>query len=117
MKKRILAVLLLMGVLGLVIQPTIVLAQNYLFEVPRAQVNFFINEDGTATIEYYYDFVNRPNGHAIEYVDIGVPQTDDYDMGSVTADIDGKPVTDITISDIVTPGIAFGLGRNSIPPG
>ena len=117
MKKRILAVLLLLGVLGLVIQPAIVLAQDYLFEVTRAQVNFFINEDGTATIEYYYDFANRPNGHAIEYVDIGVPQTNDYDMKSVTADIDGKTVTDITVSDVVKPGIAFGLGSNSIPPG
>jgi hypothetical protein len=117
MKKRILAVLLLLGVLGLVIQPTIVLAQDYLFEVARAQVNFFIHEDGTATIEYYYDLVNRPNGHAIEYVDYGVPQTNDYDMNSITADVNGNPVTDIGISDLVKPGIMVGLGRYSIPPG
>ncbi len=60
MKKRLLAVLMLLGVLGLVIQPAIVLAQDYLFDVTRAQVNFFIQEDGTAAIEYYYDFSNRP---------------------------------------------------------
>ncbi len=117
MKKRLLAVLMLLGVLGLVIQPTIVLAQDYLFKVTRAQVNFFINEDGTATIEYFYDFTNQPNGHIIDYVDIGVPQTNDYDMSSVTADVDGKTVTDIQVSDVVKPGIAFGLGANSIRPG
>ena len=117
MKKRLLAVLMLLGVLGLLIQPTIALAQDYLFAVTRAQVNFFINEDGTATIEYFYDFTNQQNGHIIDYVDIGVPQTNDYDMNSVTADVDGKTVTDIQVSDVVKPGIAFGLGANSIRPG
>ncbi len=117
MKKRLLAVLLLVGILGLVIQPAIVHAQEYLFSVVRAQVNFFVHEDGTATIEYFYDVVNQRNAHLFDYVDFGVPQTNDYDMSSITADVDGNPVTDVQVSDLVKPGIVVGLGRYAIPPG
>lgn len=117
MKRRVSTALILLLFLSLLIQPVIVMAANYLFEVPREQVNFFINKDGTATIEYYYDFINQPGAHVIDYVDIGVPQTNDYDLKSVTADVDGKPITDIQPSDVVKPGSALGLGPNSIQAG
>ncbi len=117
MKKRIFTILILLLSMGLLIQPAVALAADYLFQVPREQVVFFINKDGTATIEYTYEFINQPGAHVIDYVDIGVPQTNDYDLKSVTADVDGKPITDIQVSDVIKPGIALGLGRNAIPAG
>lgn len=117
MKKRLIGITTLVLLISLLLQTGTVWAQNYLFQVPRAVVNFFIREDGTASIEYIYDFVNLPQGHVIDYVDIGVPQTNDYDIKSVTAEVNGKKITDIQKSDVVTPGIAFGLGANSIRPG
>jgi hypothetical protein len=117
MKRRLLAIILLLGVLSLAIAPSIAYAQDYSFSVPQAQVNFFINKDGTASIEYFYDFVNAPGAHDIDFVDIGVPQTNDYDLNSVVADVNGTSITDIEVSTVVTPGITLGLGSHAIPPG
>ncbi len=52
----------------------------------------------------------------IDAVDIGVP-TSDYDLSSVTAEINGKTITDISTSPYVDPGVAVGLGSNSILSG
>jgi hypothetical protein len=117
MKRRLLSVLLLVGILGMMLQPTIVYAADYSFQVPRAQINLFVNKDGTATIEYYYDFINRAGAHGIDFVDVGMPQTDDYDMKSITADVNGNPISDIQKSEYVKPGIALGLGKYTIPGG
>ena len=40
MKRRIFAVILLVGILAALIQPSIASAADYLFEVPRAQCQF-----------------------------------------------------------------------------
>lgn len=93
-----------------------VLAQDYYFEVPEAQVNVFLESDGTVTLEYYYLFQNSASGHVIDYVDIGMPGNSDYSLSDVTATVDDQPITDITSSPYVD-GIALGLGANSIQPG
>jgi hypothetical protein len=116
MKRRVSAIIILLMLMSLLVQPAIVTAADLQFEVPREQVSFFINKDGTATIEYTYDFVNRPGAPVIDYVDIGVPNNN-YDIRSVTGDVDGKALSDFQPSDYVKPGIAVGLGRYAIQAG
>lgn len=113
-KKRLVSLLVLILVLALT--ASTVYAQTYLFRVDRVVVNFFVNEDGTASVEYTYDFTNDNSASPIDFVDIGLPN-DNYDLGSITADIDGKPINDIQRSEYVDHGIALGLGANAIPPG
>ena len=77
------------------IQP--VLAQDYYFEVPEEQVDVFIETDGTITIEYYYKFQNAGSAHVIDFVDIGMPGNSTYQLSDITANVDGKTITDITL--------------------
>ena len=114
MKKRIFALLAVLAILTMAVTP--VFAQDYLFRVDRVDVNFYVNADGTASVEYTYDFTNTNGGHVIDYVDIGLPN-EDYDLGSITAEVDGKPITDIQRSDYVDHRVALGLGANAIPAG
>lgn len=86
------------------------------FTVERSQADVFINPDGTVSVEYLYVFNNDSGGDLIDFVDVGVPTTD-YDLNSVKAEVDGKPITDIQESPYVKPGIALGLGGNAIQPG
>jgi len=113
MKKKLLGLLATLVLLGSILTP--VLAANLQFQVTRQVVNLYLNKDGTASIEYYYDFKNDA-GSLIDYVDVGVPNSD-YDLSSVTAEIDGKKITDISASTYVDPGIAFGLGSGTIQGG
>lgn len=106
----IITIVLLVGIVAPVF------AQDYLFAVPYATIEVYINSDGTATIEYYYLFQNQTNAHPIDYVDIGLPNRN-YSLRNVTADIDGNTITDITDSPYVSPGIALGLGSYAIGPG
>jgi len=114
MKQRLFSLIALIAVLALVVTP--VYAQDYLFRVDRVDVNFYVNQDGTASVEYTYDFTNTAGGHVIDFVDIGLPN-EDYDLGSIQAEVDGKPITDIERSSYVDHGVALGLGANSIQPG
>ncbi|HNT53144.1 MAG TPA: hypothetical protein PKG95_00415 [Anaerolineaceae bacterium] len=91
-------------------------AQTYLFSVERAEATITINSDGTATVEYLYQFVNDPSADPMEYVDIGMP-TSNYYLSSVSAEIDGQRISDITYSPYISNGVALGLGSKAIPPG
>jgi hypothetical protein len=91
-------------------------AQSYLFNLPEQFVDVYWNEDGTSSLDYLFVFVNDPSGATIEYVDVGVPNSN-YDLNSVVAYIDGVELTDIERSPVVNPGVAVGLGEYSIPPG
>lgn len=113
MKKKLLSLLILLVLLGSI--ASTVFAATLRFSVIREVVNLYLNTNGTASVEYFYDFSNDP-GSLIDYVDIGVP-TSDYDLSSVTADINGQKITDITESPYVKPGVAVGLGSNSIQSG
>lgn len=115
MKKKLLSLLLLIILLGSIILP--VSAADLSFQVVRQVVNLYLNKNGTATIEYYYDFQNDPSGSLIDFIDVGVPEKGDYDLSSVTAEVNGQKITDIEASTYVTPGIALGLGANAIQPG
>lgn len=90
-------------------------AQTYYFGVDRMEVHVYINPDNTMSLDYVYQFNNNYGGDAIEFVDIGLPTTD-YDMGSISANINNTRLTDISKSPYVS-GIAVGLGGQSIRPG
>jgi hypothetical protein len=114
MKIKILSTLLLLGVLFAF--PIGVSAQSYSFSVPVENVEVYWNADGSLTIDYTFVFDNDSGADAIDYVDVGVPNSD-YDLGSVTAEVNGGRVTDIQESPYVDPGVAIGLGPASIRGG
>jgi hypothetical protein len=96
--------------------PGAALAQTYSYRLPQQFIDVYWNADGTSSIDYVFIFVNDPSGSTIEYVDVGVPNSN-YDMNSVVAYANGVEITDIEPSPYVQPGVAVGLGAQSIPPG
>lgn len=106
--------LALLLVLGTIAAP--VLAQTYRFSVPQALTDVYVNEDGTVSLAYTYVFQNDRSADPIDIVDIGLP-TSSYDLGSVSATINGQPVQRIAESQFVDPGVEIHLGSNSIQPG
>ena len=96
-------------------------AQGYLFSLEKEAVVLDLRADGTAGIDYTLEFNNHPGASPIEYVDLGLPNGS-YDLGSVKADVNGQPVTDITKADPQnlaggSDGITVALGSLAIPPG
>ncbi len=108
--------ILLILVIFTLLSPVSALAQSYSFEVPEATVDVFWNGDGTMTLNYEWLFANRLGAAPIDYIDLGLP-SEEYDLSSITAEVDGQPITDIQASPYVKPGVALGLGANAIQPG
>jgi len=94
----------------------VVHAQDYYFAVEKQTMDVFVNEDGSLSIEYYFDLVNQPGAHPIDIIDIGLPNNN-YVLSSITADINGLPVDSIEKSDYIDIGIMVGLGNQTIQPG
>jgi len=112
---RIFGTLLVIFILlALSIQP--VFAQTYRFSVPESTVDVYVNDDGSVSIEYYYLFQNSPGADPLDIVDIGLP-TNSYDLGSISATIDGQPVQRIAKSEYVNPGVEIHFGQYEIQPG
>jgi hypothetical protein len=93
-----------------------VAAQDYRFQVPNEAAVVTINTDGTISIDYTISFKNDSGAHAIDIVDIGMPNSD-YVLNSITADVDSKAITKITASDVIDPGISLYLQNDEIPAG
>lgn len=106
--------LIIAMMLGLSIQP--VQAQNLSFEVPKQEVVVFVNSDGSISLDYTITFKNLPGRDAIDIVDIGLPNKN-YDLKSISAEINGKPATLIRPSEYVSPGVEIHLGGNAIQAG
>ena len=75
-----------------------------------------ITSSGTASIDYTFDFANNAGAHPIDYVDVGMPNSD-YEIHSITAEVNEKSIADIEPSQYVKPGVALGLGPDAIPAG
>ncbi len=116
MKKKGLILLILL-VVFLSLDFGIAAGQSYSFNVPTAVVHYYINADGTATIEYTYDFVNKPGAHEIDFIDIGMPAGSTYSYSYMSAEIDGNAISHIKKSEYISNGVEFGLGSNAIPAG
>ncbi|MGW8250250.1 MAG: hypothetical protein ACWGO1_06380, partial [Anaerolineales bacterium] len=108
--------LLILLALAVLLLPVSVLAQGYSFSVPESTVDIFWNSDGTQSLLYEWVFRNDAGAAPIDFVDVGLPN-DSFDLSSITAEVDGQPITDIEISPYVDHGIALGLGGNAIQPG
>jgi hypothetical protein len=95
-----------------------VLAQGYYFHLTTETVHAFWNEDGTLSLDYTFVFENSPSGHAIEFVDVGLPNSN-FVESSITADVNGQPAAYVSRSEFegTGVGVAVALGSNSIPPG
>lgn len=93
-----------------------VYAQDYRFQMPDEAAVVTINTDGSISIDYTITFVNDSGAHAIDIVDIGLPNSD-YVLKTMSGTIDGKAITKITDSDVVYPGISLYLQDNEIPAG
>jgi hypothetical protein len=114
MKKKLLSLLIPFLLIISIFTP--VFAQDYLFSVPEQDIQIFVEEDGSITIEYFYLFENQPGAHVIDFVDIGMPGNSQYSLGDITASVDDHPITEIEDSPYVD-GVALGLGGNAIPAG
>ncbi|MFW9904003.1 MAG: hypothetical protein ACFFFH_06695 [Candidatus Thorarchaeota archaeon] len=86
---------------------------DYSFSVPEEIVEVWINTDGSADIEYWITFKVEPGGDPIDIVDIGFPNKH-YKLGSVSADVDGHPISDIRVSEVVSIGVEIHLGQYTI---
>lgn len=105
-------------IIFLLIIPTSALAQSYYFHVEKETVHVYWEDDGTLDLIYEFVFVNQPEGHAIEYVDVGLPNYN-YSDYNISADINGQALTYISSSDYegTGSGVAIGLGSSAIAPG
>jgi hypothetical protein len=95
---------------------TPVFAQNYRFQVTDLAVVVTVNQDGSESLDYTFTFVNDSGAHVIDIVDIGTPNAD-YDLNSISRDVNGVKITKITASDVLAQGISLYLGANAIPAG
>ena len=97
--------------------PASVLAQDYYFAVDQETVQVYWNEDGTLALDYTFVFSNQPSGHAIEFVDVGMPNSS-FDVNSVSADVNGSSVS-VSRSDYQGTGSGFAvvMGSQAISPG
>jgi hypothetical protein len=94
-------------------------AQSYSFQLPKETVDAYWNSDGTLSLDYTFNFSNNPSGAVIEFVDLGLPNSN-FSESDITASVDGNPLTDISTSGYQGQGccgVAIGLGQYSIAPG
>lgn len=111
---RLFCVVLILCVLAGSASP--VFAQDYRFQVTDLAVVVSVNKDGSESLDYTITFVNDSGAHVIDIVDIGMPNGD-YDLNSISGEINGVKITKITRSDILAQGISLYLGANEIPAG
>lgn len=96
--------------------PQVASAQDLRFVIPAAEVEVYLEEDGTATFWFYYEFQNNPNGAPIDFIDVGMPSSD-YSLNSIEAEVNGNAITTIESSPFVDNGFALGLDDFTIQPG
>jgi len=119
MKKA--SIVLLLSILLSLLVPLSVSAQSYYFSVDSARIDAYYNDDGSMSLSYVYVFTNQPEGLPIDYVDIGLPNSN-FNLSDVSAEIDGRPLTDIQEADPsylngTDSGVTIGLGDFAIQPG
>jgi hypothetical protein len=116
MKPRLIISLLLIA--GLFVFTASAAAQSsYSFSLDKEVVQVYWNADGTLALDYQLTFTNDPNGHPIDFVDMGMPNAN-FDMNTVKADAAGQAV-DVSTSDYQGTGSGFAvvMGAQTIPSG
>ncbi len=92
-------------------------AQSYFFSLDKEVVDVYWNADGTMSLDYQLTFTNRPGAHAIDFVDMGMPNGN-FDINNAKAEVQGSPVS-VSKSDYQGSGSGFAvvLGSMAIQPG
>jgi hypothetical protein len=106
---------LLASAVWMVLLASSAMAQSYSFSVPKLEMQVEVQPDASARIVYDITFQNNASGLPIDVVDIGVPH-DDYDLRTVTASINGHPLSKIRPSEYVKPGFEVHLEGQTISP-
>ena len=91
-------------------------AQDYAFEVPQNYSDIYINTDGSVTIRYQLTFYCEYGAHAIDIVDIGLPN-ENYDLSTARAWTDAGEIFNIYPSEYIDIGVEVHLGSATIYPG
>ena len=89
----------------------------YYFKVEREVVHAYWNSDGTLSLDYTWYFANLPGSHAIDFVDVGMPNYN-FNTSTLTAEANGVRVNAST-SDYQGTGSGFAvvMGSQAIQPG
>jgi len=92
-------------------------AQEYRFSLDERDLKVTVNQDGSADLDYRFVFTCDQGAHAIDIVDVGMPQKN-YSLSQVSAKTpDGTELTDIRPSEYVKPGVEVHLDTMTIEPG
>jgi len=102
-------------VLALLLSTAPAAATTYWFMVPKETVEVTINQDSSLDIDYETVFYNDPSADPIDVIDVGFP-SNDYDLGSVTAELNGTPLTDIRVSEYISIGVEIHLDTTPYVP-
>ncbi len=86
------------------------------FSLPYEAVDVWVQRDGSVQLEYWLTFALDPDSGPLNLVDLPLP-TADYDLDRIWADVDGKPIGYIQISEKLPAGIGIGLHEAAIQPG
>jgi len=92
------------------------LAADYQFKVNDLRAEVTVRQDAKVELRYAITFTPQPGSHAVDIVDIGMPN-ENYDLGSARAAIAGTPLADIRASEFVKPGVEVHLNGEEIVPG
>jgi len=95
---------------------TSVFAQSYSLELTEEIVHVYWHADGTMSVDYSLHFKNNPDAHAIEFVDVVLPDTN-YVISEVSADINGQALNVDESYAGKGSGVAVDLGEYAIPAG
>jgi hypothetical protein len=114
MKRRLLTIVLVM-IFALSIT-TSALAQSYSFSLDKEVVNVYWNSDGTLSLDYVFTFTNQSGAHAIDFVDVGLPNRN-YVYSTIKADVNGNPVSISTDYQGSGSGVAVDMGSRAIGSG
>ena len=95
---------------------TSVFAQSYSLELTEEIVHVYWHDDGTMSLDYILSFENNPDAHAIEFVDLVLPDKN-YVISEVSAEKDGQALSVEESYAGKGPGVAVDLGKYAIPAG
>jgi len=83
---------------------------DYSFQLSKETVEVYLNEDGTMALDYLLTFKNDPGAKAIDFVDLGLPNSD-FEMSSIKADVGGNRVEITSDYQGSGSGVAVDLGK------
>lgn len=111
----------MLAVILIVASANLAVAQEYLFSIPEMMLAVTVNPDASVDMYYEITFYCEPGAHAIDFVDVGLPDGN-YDLGNMYAQVTNSSgqTTEcygITKSDYVDIGVAVPLGAGAIQPG